>query len=70
MKLYANWREILRRSSAIWCVWISIAGQTAQIVLPIWVDAMHPMVYVVLTFISLSAGSAAIFARLVEQKGI
>ncbi len=67
MRLYENWREILRRS---WCQkFLILAGVLSgvEIVLPLYADVIPRDVYAVLIFLAVAA---AFVARLVAQKGI
>lgn len=67
MKLYDNWREILRRA---WSVRIALAlavvsGMNA--VLPVFADVLPREVFAVLTF---GGAVAIVVARLVYQKDV
>lgn len=67
MKLYDNWREILRRA---WSVRIALAlavvsGMNAA--LPVFADVLPREVFAVLTF---GGAMAIVVARLVYQKDV
>lgn len=67
MRLYDNWREIMRRS---WSLrFIILAGMLSgcEIILPLFADQIPRNLFAVLSF---AAVSAAFVARLVAQKGI
>jgi len=67
VRLYDNWREIVRRS---WSLrFIILAGMLSgcEIVLPLFADQIPRNLFAVLSF---AAVSAAFVARLVAQKGI
>jgi len=67
MRLYDNWREIIRRS---WSLrFIILAGMLSgcEIALPLFADQIPRNLFAALSF---AAVSAAFIARLVAQKGI
>lgn len=67
MRLYDNWREIVRRS---WSLrFIILAGMLSgcEIALPLFADQIPRNLFAVLSFVAVSA---AFVARLVAQKGI
>lgn len=67
MKLYANWKEILRRSWSLRFIILAGALSGIEIVLPFFSDAIPRNLFAVLSFFAVFA---AFVARLVAQRGI
>lgn len=67
MKLYQNWKTILRKSWALRFMAIAAIGQTAQVVLPLWMDEIPRSEYAVFTLVAIVAGMGS---RLVHQDDI
>lgn len=67
MKLYDNWREIVRRSWSLRFIIIAALLSGCEIALPLIGDQFSPGVFAGLSFIFTTS---AFIARLVAQKGI
>jgi len=67
MRLYDNWREIMRRSWSLRFIVLAGLLSGCEIVLPLFADQIPRNLFAVLSF---AAVSAAFVARLVAQKGI
>ena len=67
MRLYDNWREIMRRSWSLRFIILAGLLSGCEIVLPLFADQIPRNLFAVLSF---AAVSAAFIARLVAQKGI
>lgn len=67
MKLYDNWKTIVRKSWALRFMAIAVIGETAQVVLPLYVEEIPRTYYAVLTLLAIAAGMVA---RLVHQDEI
>ena len=67
MRLYDNWREIMRRSWSLRFIILAGLLSGGEIVLPLFADQLPRNLFAVLSF---AAVSAAFIARLVAQKGI
>ncbi len=67
MRLYDNWREIMRRSWSLRFIILAGLLSGCEIVLPLFADQIPRNLFAVLSF---AAVSAAFVARLVAQKGI
>lgn len=67
MRLYDNWREIMRRSWSLRFIILAGLLSGCEIVLPLFADQLPRNLFAVLSF---AAVSAAFIARLVAQKGI
>ena len=67
MKLYSNWRTIVRKSWALKFMAIAAVAQTAQIVLPLWMDDIPREEYALLILLSIMGGMVS---RLVHQDEI
>lgn len=67
MRLYDNWREIMRRSWSLRFIFLAGLLSGCEIVLPLFADQIPRNLFAVLSF---AAVSAAFVARLVAQKGI
>lgn len=67
MKLYDNWREILRKAWSIRLMLLAGLLTGCEVILPLFIDAMPRNVFAIL---SLLAVSGAFVARLVAQKDV
>lgn len=67
MRLYDNWREIMRRSWSLRFIILAGLLSGCEIVLPLFADQIPRNLFALLSF---AAVSAAFIARLVAQKGI
>ena len=67
MRLYDNWREIMRRSWSLRFIILAGLLSGCEIALPLFADQIPRNLIAVLSF---AAVSAAFVARLVAQKGI
>ena len=67
MRLYDNWREIVRRSWSLRFIILAGLLSGCEIALPLFADQIPRNLFAVLSF---AAVSAAFVARLVAQKGI
>lgn len=67
MKLYDNWREILRQSWSLRFIIVAGLLSGCEIALPLIGDRFAPGVFAGLSF---AFTAAAFIARLVAQKGI
>lgn len=67
MRLYDNWRDIMRRSWSLRFIILAGLLSGCEIVLPLFADQIPRNLFAVLSF---AAVSAAFVARLVAQKGI
>lgn len=67
MKLYENWKEILRRSWSLRFIILAGALSGIEVILPFFSEDIPRNIFAVLSFILVSA---AFIARLVAQKGI
>lgn len=67
MKLYENWKEILRRSWSLRFIILAGVLSGIEVILPFFSEDIPRNIFAVLSFILVSA---AFIARLVAQKGI
>jgi hypothetical protein len=67
MKLYDNWKDILRRAWSIRLMLLAGLLSGCEVILPLFIDAMPRNVFAIL---SMMAVSGAFVARLVAQKGV
>lgn len=67
MKLYENWKEILRRSWSLRFIILAGVLSGIEVILPFFSEDIPRNIFAVLSFIFVSA---AFIARLVAQKGI
>jgi hypothetical protein len=67
MKLYENWREIMRRSWSLRFIILAGLLSGCEIILPLFADQIPRNLFALLSF---AAVTAAFVARLVAQKGI
>lgn len=67
MRLYNNWREIVRRSWSLRFIILAGLLSGCEIALPLFADQIPRNLFAVLSFVAVSA---AFVARLVAQKGI
>ena len=67
MRLYDNWREIMRRSWSLRFIILAGLLSGCEIALPLFADQIPRNLFAALSF---AAVSAAFIARLVAQKGI
>lgn len=67
MKLYDNWKDILRRAGSIRLMLLAGLLSGCEVILPLFIDAMPRNVFAIL---SLLAVSGAFVARLVAQKDV
>lgn len=67
MKLYENWKEILRRSWSLRFILLAGVLSGIEVILPCFSEEIPRNIFAVLSFIFVSA---AFIARLVAQKGI
>lgn len=67
MKLYDNWREILRRSWSIRFILLAGVLSGLEVILPFYADAMPRHIFATLSF---ACVCGAFVARLVAQRGI
>ena len=67
MRLYDNWKEIVRRSWSLRFIILAGILSGIEVVLPLIGDQFAPGTFAALSFISVAA---AFVARLVAQKGI
>ena len=67
MKLYDNWKDILRRAWSIRLILLAGLLSGCEVILPLFIDAMPRNVFAIL---SLLAVSGAFVARLVAQKDV
>lgn len=67
IKLYDNWREILRRSWSIRFILLAGLLSGLEVILPFYADAMPRHIFASLSF---ACVCGAFVARLVAQKGI
>lgn len=67
MKLYDNWRELIRRTWSIRFIVLAGVLSGCEVVLPLLGDRIEPGIFAAL---SLFFTAAAFISRLVVQKGI
>lgn len=67
MKLYDNWKDILRRAWSIRLMLLAGLLSGCEVILPLFIDAMPRNVFAIL---SLLAVSGAFVSRLVAQKDV
>lgn len=67
MKLYDNWREIVRRSWSLRFIIIAALLSGCEIALPLMGDYFAPGLFAALSFVFTAS---AFIARLVAQRGI
>ena len=67
MKLYDNWKEILRRSWSLRFIILAGALSGIEVILPFFGDVIPRNLFAALSFVAVSA---AFVARLVAQRGI
>lgn len=67
MTLLFNWRRIVRKAWSFRLMILAGLFSTAEIVLPMFSDAMPRAVFAVLSMLSITG---AMIARLVAQKGL
>ena len=67
MRLYENWKEIVRRSWSLRFIILAGALSGLEMILPFYSDEIPRNLFAVLSFVAVSA---AFVARLVAQKGI
>lgn len=67
MKLYDNWKDILRRAWSIRLMLLAGLLSGCEVILPLFIDAMPRNVFAIL---SMMAVSGAFVARLVAQKDV
>lgn len=67
MKLLADWRRIARKAWSFRLMILAGVFSTAEIVLPMFVDAMPRAAFAVLSMVAITG---AMIARLVAQKGM
>lgn len=64
MKLYDDWRRILRKAWSVRLGLLAGVFSAAEVILPLFVDSMPRHIFAVLSFISVMC---AVVARLVAQ---
>lgn len=67
MKLYDNWREIVRQAWSVRFIVLAAILSGCEAILPLYWDSMPRQVFAVLAFVFCAA---AFTARLVAQKGL
>lgn len=67
MKLYDNWKEIMRRSWSLRFIILAGILSGIEVVLPFFSDDIPRNLFAVLSFLAVAA---AFVARLVAQRGI
>lgn len=67
MKLYGNWKDILKRAWSIRLMLLAGLLSGCEVILPLFIDAMPRNVFAIL---SLLAVSGAFVSRLVAQKDV
>lgn len=67
MKLYDNWKTIVRKSWALRFMAIAVIGETAQVVLPLYVEDIPRAYYALFTLLAIAAG---MLSRLIHQDEI
>lgn len=67
MKLYDNWKDILRRAWSIRLMLLAGVLSGCEVILPLFTDAMPRSLFAVL---SMLAVSGAFVSRLVAQKDV
>ena len=67
MRLYDNWKEIVRRSWSLRVIILAGVLSGLEMILPFYSDEIPRNLFAVLSFVAVSA---AFVARLVAQKGI
>ena len=67
MKLYGNWKEILRRSWSLRFILLAGVLSGIEVILPFFSEDIPRNLFAALSFMAVSA---AFVARLVAQKGI
>ena len=67
MRLYENWKEIVRRSWSLRFIILAGVLSGLEMILPFYSDEIPRNLFAVLSFVAVSA---AFVARLVAQKGI
>jgi hypothetical protein len=67
MKLYANWKEIVRKAWSIKFIILAGLLSATEVVLPLFFDYFDRGTFAALSFIAVSA---AFISRLIAQKGI
>lgn len=67
MTLIANWKQVLKRSWSVWCAVIAGLAGSAQMVLPLFQDAIPRAPFAILTVLAAVAGIAG---RIIEQKDL
>jgi hypothetical protein len=67
MKLYANWREIVKHAWSLRFIGLAFAFTVAEVALPFFSDEFPPRLFGVLSGLS---AAAAFVSRLVAQKDV
>lgn len=67
MTLYANWKEIIRRSWSLRFIILAGILSGCEVALPLFADSLPRNLFAALSFVFVCA---AFVARLVAQKGI
>lgn len=65
MKLYENWRDILRRAWSIRLIILAGLLSGCEVILPLFYDAIPARLFALLSFVAVAG---AFIARLVAQK--
>lgn len=67
MKLYSNWKDIVKKAWSIKFIIIAGLLSASEVVLPLYFDLFDRGTFAILTFVSVTA---AFIARIVAQKDI
>lgn len=67
MKLYDNWRDILRKAWSVRLMALAAVMSAAEVIVPLYADAIPQSLFAVLSGVSVAG---AFVARLVAQKDV
>lgn len=67
MKLYDNWKTIVKEAWSIRFMMIAIICECAQVVLPIYTDRIPENIFTVLTILAVAGG---IISRTIYQQNV
>ncbi len=67
MKLYDNWREVLRKAWSIRLMFLAGLLTGCEVILPFYADVFPRNMFAILSFLAVAG---AMVSRLVAQKGI
>lgn len=67
MKLYDNWRDIIKKAWSIRFIVLAGVLSACEVVLPLFSDALPDKAFAVLSFVSVAA---AFISRIIAQKDV